>query len=371
MMADAASAAGVIKKVIKMEAGTPVGGAGAVSGAAGAASAAGSMMGAPSMMPAFAPNWGDDSTRLQQQQGVVPLQQGVVPFGLPPVPYTDLALAQMTRRSSPNMLPLAGMNPFAGGAMAHSMLTHQQQTLAPRFPPTPSQNETHTTPATAGGRTGHGQRPRHPGSSLPPHGGFGGGVAGSGIGGVVGGGGGGSGGGGMAMRGYGHGMPYGMTAGMGMGTMGPGGGAWPGLGGGGGGSAAGHTHPPGEGGGDVGAAYKRRVYQMQQMQRMQQLQLMRQQMQQQEMMRRMVRQVGGGMQQPGLQVGQVPTGQRGGGGGGGIANGVYTGQGVVGEGMGRRGGASPQQTAEHNNMVAATNMAEALQAMHGGSLRYD
>ena len=43
----------------------------------------------------------------------------------------------------------------------------------------------------------------------------------------------------------------------------------------------------------------------------------------------------------------------------------------VGEGMGRRGGASPQQTAEHNNMVAATNMAEALQAMHGGSLRYD
>ena len=65
------------------------------------------------------------TTRLQQQQGVVPLQQGVVPFGLPSVPYTDLALAQMTRRSSPNMLPLAGMNPFAGGAMAHPMLTRR------------------------------------------------------------------------------------------------------------------------------------------------------------------------------------------------------------------------------------------------------
>jgi hypothetical protein len=104
------------------------------------------------------------------------------------------------------------------------------------------------------------------------------------------------------------------------------------------------------------------MQQMQQMQRMQQLQLMQQQMQQREMMRRMIRQVGGGMQQPGVQVGQVPTGQQG-----------------VGEGMGGGAGggagASPQQTAEHSNMVAASNMSEALQAMHGGSLggslRYD
>ena len=107
------------------------------------------------------------------------------------------------------------------------------------------------------------------------------------------------------------------------------------------------------------------LQQMQQMQRMQQLQQM-QQMQQREMTRkRMARQVGGGMQQPGVQVGQVPTGQQGG--GGGIANGVCTGQ-SVGEGRGAGVGASPQQTAEHINMVAAANMDE---AMHGGSLRYD
>jgi hypothetical protein len=114
----------------------------------------------------------------------------------------------------------------------------------------------------------------------------------------------------------------------------------------------------------MGAAYKRRVYQMLQMQRMQQLQLMQQHMQQQAMLRGMQVQASGGMQQPGRHGGLVPTktqaGQKGG---------VYTGQGAGG--MGGSSGSSSQQTAGQSDIVAATHMTAALQAMHGGTRRYD
>ena len=361
---------------IKLEQGSPFGGAGGarsgmsgpnaagVAGVAGAAGAVGTAAGAAAAAAVVAAAACASGRTHGGQPG-----QHAPPAGLQGR-YVDFAIAQMMRGPSPNMLPLAGMFPFAAGAMASHSLLPRQQTLVPPFPPRPpsSSNPTQTkTPATADGQddTGKGpgrpQDPKHPGVA----------VAGSGTGSIVG-------GGGKAAEARDGttnpppsmplgGMAYG-TGRVGMGTAGQGGDAWRGLGGGGGGSAAsaaagGLPTATTGGGGDMGAAYKRRVYQMLQMQRMQQLQLMQQHMQQQAMLRGMQVQAGGGMQQPGQHGGQGPTktqtGQKGG---------VYTGHGAGG--MGGSSGSSSQQTAGQSDIVAATHMAAALQAMHGGSLRY-